>query len=85
MMAQEYGPAQPIYDAAKSVYKKVSGLVGGKADAPVTKVVDDNYHKEMVEKANESFRKVSAPSNPTPAKSPARKVSTSRKYINTKR
>ncbi len=93
-MAQEYGPAQPIYDAAKGIYKKVSGLIGDTSKPAATKVIDENYRKDMVEKANESFRKdaeassvrkVSTSSKTPPAKSQARQVSTSRKYINTKR
>ena len=94
-MPQDYGAAQPIYDVVKKVYNKASDLLGDPTKSATPKKVDDEWHKQMVEKANESFRKgadtgtakrVSPPSAKAPSKSPSQKrVTGARKTIPTKR
>lgn len=78
-MPEDYGAAQPIIDVAKSAYDKVSSFLGGADKAlgthmapppPDTKMIDSNYQKDMLSKANDSFakgadasmRKISPPS-----------------------
>lgn len=97
-MGQEYGAAQSIFDVAKNAYDKVTSVLGDSTKKnEATKVVDDSYQKEMLKRANDSFRKGAEAET---AKSNVRKVTPGtkaaapkanaqkkapRKYISTKR
>jgi hypothetical protein len=75
-MAQEYGGAQPIIDVAKKA-------MGWTQTKPKPSKPDPSYHAEMLEKANESFRKKGPGNAYAPLKGASKK--TSRKRSVTKR
>ena len=58
-MAQEYGAAQPIFDAVKKIKNKASDLINGgpvKRALPAKKQ-DTSWHDEQVKEATASFGK----------------------------
>jgi hypothetical protein len=70
-MAQDYGPAQPIFDVLKSGYEKLEKLTGD--PGATNKKVDPTWHNDMVNKANESFKPTPKPAPKKAARKPARK------------
>lgn len=64
MADDDYGPAQPIADVVKGVYKKANDLythlTGSTVDndnvtKPAISKPDDSWHKQMLENANKSY------------------------------